>query len=94
LIVVPYIREILGGIIFFKNKKNLVAHLAHPFFELKVLVLLTNSCAKPFGTVGTNGDFIDFFAYMPWHTSLLDARGKFLFQKNLYRGKNSPYIEI
>jgi len=53
LIVVPYIREILGGIIFFKNKKNLVAHLAHPFFKLKVLVLLTNSCAKPFGTVGT-----------------------------------------
>ena len=94
MIVVPYIREILGGIIFFKNKKKPLAHLAHPFFKLKVLVLLTNSCAKPFGTVGTNDDFIDFFAYMPWHTSLLDARGKFLFQKNLYRGKNSPYIEI
>ena len=45
-----------------------MAHLAHPFFELKVLVLLNNSCAKPFGTLGTNGDFIDFFALLPWHT--------------------------
>jgi len=45
-----------------------MAHLAHPVFDLLSLVLLTNSCAKPFGTLGTNGDFIDFFALLPWHT--------------------------
>jgi len=68
-----------------------MAHLAHPFFKLKVLVLLNNSCAKPFGTLGTNGDFIDFFDFYRGTVPYLARETFFSFEKTLFALKSPLY---
>jgi|TARA_R110002012_G_scaffold32526_1_gene95919 hypothetical protein len=55
-----------------------MAHLAHPVFSLLSLVSLTNSCATPFGTLGT-------LPYLARETFLSFEKTLFALKSPLYR---------